>query len=154
MKSMFESTSIEDSGIANWNTASLTDASRMFFEARSLRADLDLSGWIFGPRPNMNLMFAQSSIVDCGIGRWDVTEAITHEMLLGASNFTGSLASWHVFQVDLAGAPREVVLRHGSARTAFGFGGADKQIAAVFAAALRERVKGAQGRGGEQCAIL
>jgi hypothetical protein len=43
MAGMFGHTAIEDSGIANWNTASLTYATSMFFEAKHLSAGLDLS---------------------------------------------------------------------------------------------------------------
>ena len=148
MSAMFEGTAIEDSGIANWNTASLTAATQMFFEATQLSAGLDLSGWKFGPRPTLRSMFAHSGIVDCGIGNWDVSGADTHEMLSGATAFAGNLAKWPPGRV----ADAKVHLpRFGSARA---FGGADTQtkIARVFADAPRRSEKGAQGQ--EQCAIL
>ena len=105
MDGMFKLTPIEDSGLANWNTASLTDASGMLRRTKGLSTDLDLSGWIFGPKPDLNYMFARSNIVDCGIGNWDVTDANTHEMLLGADAFTGSLASWPPIKVADAQGP-------------------------------------------------
>ena len=148
MGGMFAQTAIEDSGIANWNTASLTDASGMFFGARRLSASLDLSGWIFGPEPNLCSMFAQSGIVDCGIGNWDVAGAQTHDILLGADRFTGSLANWPPENVERSQAPARPSF--GSARVDVGGEDTEKRIAGVFAAALR--AKGAGGQ--EQCAIL
>jgi hypothetical protein len=89
MGAMFDNAGIEDSGIANWNTASLTDASSMFVGTRHLSASLDLSGWKFGSNPVMAFMFDGSSIVDCGIGKWSVANAAVYNMLEDANKFTG-----------------------------------------------------------------
>jgi hypothetical protein len=149
MAGMFGHTAIEDSGIANWNTASLTDATSMFFEAKQLSAGLDLSGWKFGPRPVLFSMFARSGIVDCKIGEWDVSGAYTHDMLSGATAFTGNLEKWPPDKVTKAQVPPP---SFGSARA---FGGPDTQekIARVFADEIRRREK-AQGAGSSECAIL
>ena len=78
---MFGDAGIEDGGIANWNTASLTVASAMFVRTRHLSESLDLSGWKFGPKPEMAFMFAESNIVDCGIGKWSVAKADVYNQL-------------------------------------------------------------------------
>ena len=157
MDGMFKLTPIEDSGLANWNTASLTDASHMFHRTKGLSTDLDLSGWIFGPKPDLRHMFSRSNIVDCGIGNWDVTDADTHGMLLGADAFTGSLASWPPIKVADAQGPSAPVQAFGSPRAfSVNFGAEDtqKKIARVFADALRNE-KGQKGSSSqEQCAIL
>ena len=153
MDGMFARTAIADSGLANWNTASLTNAQHMFSHTERLSERLDLSGWKFGPEPNLSYMFAQSSIVDCGIGNWDVAGAQTEGMLLGANRFTGSLAGWKQKKVKTARAPAQPAF--GSARVAFEGADTQKRIAEVFAAALR--AKGARGSSREtqqQCAIL
>ena len=161
MGGMFAYTAIEDSGIANWNTASLTDASSMFSGTDHLSADLDLSGWKFGRSPDMKAMFASSSIVDCGIGNWDVSGADTGAMLINANRFTGSLEKWPNDKRDRAEVPRRSGSGFGSARVASGGPEArpadktHKMIAGVLAASLRE--KGARvtpGTQKEQCAIL
>jgi hypothetical protein len=158
MVGMFGYTAIEDSGIASWNTASLTDASSMFGHTEHLSKGLDLSGWKFGRSPDMRGMFAQSSIVDCGIGNWDVSGADTGAMLMDANAFTGSLEKWPRDKRDRAQVPpRRSGSGFGSARVALGgprhADKTHKMIAGVLAAALRER--GAQqGSSKEQCAIL
>jgi hypothetical protein len=157
MGGMFNRAGIEDSGIANWNTRSVLDASHMFYMAPSLSESLNLSGWVFDPKPDLGSMFAESSIVDCGIGDWKVKDANVFEMLFGADRFTGNLEKWPTQKIRDAQVP---VLPPG-VRGGAGFGSAaferaESKIAAVFATALRSSEKGAQGASTskEQCAIL
>ena len=162
MGGMFNRAGIEDSGIANWNTRSVLDASHMFYMARSLSEGLKLSGWRFAPEPDLGSMFAESSIVDCGIGDWKVEDADVTGMLFGADSFTGNLLKWPPEKVRDAEVP---VLPPG-VRGGAGFGSAaferadtESRISAVFATALRSSEKGAQGvsnngNSQEQCAIL
>ena len=56
----------------------------------------------------MTRMFAESGIVDCGIGAWDVSSAITREMLKDAYKFTGHRSleepkwpKWKIFAADV-----------------------------------------------------
>jgi hypothetical protein len=160
MGGMFNHAGIEDSGIANWNTRSVLDASHMFYMARSLSEGLNLSGWGFGSDPALDSMFAESSIVDCGIGEWKVEDADVTGMLFRANRFTGNLENWPPQKIRDAQVP---VLPPG-VRGGAGFGSAafadtESQIADVFARALRSSEKGAQGvstnsNSKEQCAIL
>ena len=160
MGGMFNRAGIEDSGIANWNTIRVTNASHMFYMAPSLSESLKLSGWVFGREPDLDSMFADSSIVDCGIGDWKVKDADVSGMLFGANRFTGNLEKWPTQKVRDAEVP---VLPPG-VRGGAGFGSAafadtESQIADVFARALRSSEKGAQGvstnsNSKEQCAIL
>jgi hypothetical protein len=159
MGGMFNRAGIEDSGIANWNTRSVLDASHMFYMAPSLSESLNLSGWVFDPKPDLGSMFAESSIVDCGIGEWKVKHADVSSMLFRAYRFTGNLEKWPPEKVRDAEVP---VLPPG-VRGGAGFGSAafaradiESQIAALFARELRSSEKGAQGASTskEQCAIL
>jgi hypothetical protein len=159
MGGMFSNAAIEDSGIANWNTRRVTDASHMFFRARSLSESLSLSGWVFGPEPDLDSMFGNSSIVDCGIGDWNVDDADVSGMLFGADRFTGNLHKWPTQKVRDAHAPAlPPGIQGGAAFGSAAFERADteRRIAAVFATALRSGEKGAQGvsNSKEQCAIL
>jgi hypothetical protein len=107
MDDMFRGSGIEDSGIASWNTASLTNASSMFYEAEHLSHGLDLSKWRFGASPDMTAMFARSSIVDSGIGQWDVTNANTSGMLADARAFASIQSTWPEAKVDAAKPPNQ-----------------------------------------------
>jgi hypothetical protein len=143
MFGMFDSTAIEDSGIGNWNTASLTDAGYMLSNAQHLSRCLDLSGWKFGPSPSMRGMFARSAIADCGIGEWDVTNADTWGMLSEANDFTGYMRlmqKWPAEKSEDADVPAERQRSFGGV----GFGLARTRtihtiIARAFADALRRR---------------
>ena len=160
MAGMFNRAGIEDSGIANWNTISVADASHMFYMAPSLSESLNLSGWVFGREPDLHSMFKESSIVDCGIGDWNVDDADVSDMLLDADRFTGDLnLKWPPEKVRDAQVPvRPPGIRGGAAFGSAAFERADteRKISAVFATALRSSEKGAQGSptSKEQCAIL
>jgi len=150
MRQMFRGSAIKDSGIANWNTASLFDAYSMFFGALHLSADLDLSGWIFADGPNMAHMFSQSGIVDCGIGKWNVANATTVDMLSDASKFTGYASlvepNWPAAKRD--DAVPETQRRFTGSGVGFGSAGVGatearhREIARVLAAGLRFRTRG------------
>jgi hypothetical protein len=120
MDSMFEQSGIEDGGIANWTTTSLFYASSMFGGAKSLSSRLDLRKWRFSEKldtdgatvvgPDMDYMFAESGIVDCGIGEWDVRNAAVHFMLDQAEKFTAYrslLEQWPETKVDDAKVPED-----------------------------------------------
>ena len=131
MAGMFSSAGIEDSGIGNWNTRSLADTSLMFGGSPNLSAGLDLSRWTFREGCNMLGMFWQSSIVDCGIGEWDVSSANTERMLEDAGKFTGHRSlkepKWPKEKIDAAQVPPErpqAGQRMPAASTAFGALGA------------------------------
>ena len=123
MASMFHGSGIEDSGIGNWNTRSLSNAVVMFGGAPNLSAGLDLSRWPFEKECSMQGMFWRSGIVDCGIGEWDVSSAITRGMLRDAYKFTGHRSlkdpKWPTKKIDAAQVPPELP-RAGPASTAFG----------------------------------
>lgn len=94
MAGMFFGSGIEDSGIGDWNTASLEDAGAMFVRTRYLSMDIDLSGWTTGKCTNMLGMFRGSTLADGKIGKWDVANADTTNMLRDAPNFKGNLGNW------------------------------------------------------------
>lgn len=150
MGGMFLHAGIEDSGIANWNTASLTDASAMFVRTRHLSESLDLSGWKFGPKPVMAFMFAGSNIVDCGIGKWSVAKADVYNMLEKADKFTGYSSlkepNWprqHRKNAMVPKGPnRDFGVAFGSGLGS-GSGTAHTRIARVLADALRNQKNGA-----------
>jgi hypothetical protein len=146
-------TAIEDSGIGNWNTSSLTDASYMFLSAKQLSRNLDLSRWTFGENPNMTGMFKNSGIVDCGIGDWNVSNANTTDMLAGARRFTAfKRLKWPEPKINDANVPDEQKT-HVRA-SAFGAEyAADRNLARVMADAHRKRSTRDRGTG-EGCAIL
>jgi hypothetical protein len=157
MGGMFNRAGIEDSGIANWNTRRVIDASHMFYMAPSLSESLKLSGWGFGLDPALDSMFAESSIVDCGIGDWKVEDADVTGMLFGANRFTGNLKNWPPEKVRDAQVPvLPPGIQGGAGFGSAAFERAESKIAAVFATALRSSEKGAQGASTskEQCAIL
>jgi len=150
MRQMFRGSAIKDSGITNWNTASLFDADSMFFGALHLSAGLDLSGWIFADGPNMARMFSDSGIVDCGIGKWNVANAETIDMLSDASKFTGYASlvepNWPAAKRD--DAVPEAQRRFTGSGVGFGSAGVGatearhREIARVLAAGLRFRTRG------------
>jgi surface protein len=102
MAGMFFGSGIEDSGIGDWNTASLEGASAMFFKTSYLSMDIDLSGWTTGKCTNMVGMFRGSTLVDGKIGKWDVANANTTNMLRDAPKFKGNLGNWHDTKQRLA----------------------------------------------------
>ena len=159
MGGMFNRAGIEDSGIANWNTRRVLDASLMFYMAPSLSKGLNLSGWGFGSDPALDSMFAESSIVDCGIGDWKVEDADVTGMLFRANRFTGNLEKWppeKVLDAEVPVPPPGVRGGAGFGSAAFARADIESQIAALFARELRSSEKGAQGASTskEQCAIL
>lgn len=143
MRHMFQRAGIEDSGIGNWNTASLVDAASMFKEAKNISVDLDLSGWDTKQCTNMTAMFQGSAIVDCGLGRWDVTNADTTGMLDGATSFRGDLTKWtsDKQQATALAAGRVSVASVSAGSSGFGTKpSTEKQIQKIFAEAARRRV--------------
>jgi surface protein len=102
MAGMFAGSGIEDSGIGDWNTASLEDAGGMFVKTSYLSMDIDLSGWTTGKCTNMVSMFRGSTLVDGKIGKWDVANTNTTNMLRDAPKFKGNLGSWHDTKQRLA----------------------------------------------------
>jgi hypothetical protein len=158
MGEMFFDSAIEDSGIANWNTASLVYASGMFHMAHQLSDRLDLSAWVFGDNVDMTDMFRNSRIVDCGIGTWKVASANTRGMLTGATRFTGhaSLANWPPKKLKDAEVPKvPAPLGVGSAGVGFGSAGVSatearhSEIARLLADGLRTP-RGSQGPGASE----
>jgi hypothetical protein len=165
MVGMFTWAGIEDSGIGCWDTKSLSNAKWMFRGALNLSADgPDLSRWTFGASPNMTGMFRDSSIVDCGIGNWNVSGANTKDMLKFANKFTGFRSlkppKWPENKVTPASVPKQQQISFGAA--AFGAPGAagaqltrQARLARIWADLARER--GSRRRSKEQqpaCAIL
>ena len=158
MSEMFTEAGIEDSGIANWNTARLISARHMFLRTEHLSADLDLSRWTFGPDINMGFMFGGSNLVDGGIGQWNVADANTGGMLADASKFTGYMSlkeNWPPDKLDSAKVPGDRQRAFGVAfGVAFGSGAAatthdsHKKIVRVLADALRTNKKGAKSSEG------
>jgi hypothetical protein len=146
-------TAIEDSGIGNWNTSSLIDASYMFLSAKQLSRNLDLSRWTFGENPNMTGMFKNSGIVDCGIGDWNVSNANTRDMLADARRFTAfKRLRWPEPKINDANVPDEQKT-HVRA-SAFGAEyAADTTLVRIMADAHRKRSTRDRGAG-EGCAIL
>jgi surface protein len=90
MAGMFLKAGIEDSGIGDWNTASLEKAESMFHEAGNLSRDLDLSGWTMGKCTNMTAMFQGSAIIDNGIGKWKVNDLAFTDFMLSDTHFKGA----------------------------------------------------------------
>ena len=170
MASMFSWAGIEDSGIGNWNTRSLSNAVFMFGGAPNLSAGLDLSRWTVREGCSMSLMFWDSSIVDCGIGEWDVSRAETGGMLQDAARFTGHRSlkdpKWPKEKIDAAKVPPELPQagqRMPAASTAFGALGAaaaartpEARIARLLADLARSRSGPLSGPPPPQqaCAIL
>jgi hypothetical protein len=89
MTGMFEGAAIEDSGIGDWNTASLEDAATMFKNAGHLSRGLDLSGWTMGKCTNVVSMFQYSAIIDSKIGEWKVNDRASTICMFSATNFNG-----------------------------------------------------------------
>ncbi len=120
---------------------------------------LNLSGWGFGTKPDLGSMFAESSIVDCGIGEWKVKDADVSGMLFRAHRFTGKLDKWppeKVLDAEVPVLPPGVRGGAGFGSAAFARADIESEIADVFARELRSSEKGVQGASTskEQCAIL
>jgi hypothetical protein len=94
MSGMFEEAGIENSGIGQWDTESLTYACTMFEGAKGLSIDIDLSKWNTGNLRWMVRMFRDSALVDGGIGNWAVTSSASTSRLLSGTYFTGTLDRW------------------------------------------------------------
>jgi hypothetical protein len=107
----------------------------MFETATQLSRDLDLSRWNVQRCEDVGFMFARSSLVDSGIGKWELpVTARTKGMFLQARLFQGKLGKW---SADLApsNAPE-------SARHAFGSKQAleiDELVFTKFTDALRAK---------------
>jgi len=98
---MFHSaSSFTGDGIENFMTSRVTDMHGAFFEARSLKEDLDLSRWDTSLVIDMSQLFYGSNLADGGVGNWQTGSAVTMEnMFARCGNFRGDLSYFDVSNV-------------------------------------------------------
>ena len=107
MDNMFTDSGIVDSGIGLWDVSELVTAECMFTGAQSLSAGLDLSRWDVRKCTNLSGMFSESSVVDGGIGKWELGPKVSvRNMLLDACEFKGDLSKWGEAHLTAANATK------------------------------------------------
>ena len=121
MDNMFQGAGISDSGIGNWDVSSVEGASSMFEDAKNISTELDLAGWELESVKTVKGMFKGSSVVNNGIGKWQLPPRAEKEEMLAGTKFNPSAA----------------------APTQFGLKTDDRSLVArAFAVAMRSKAKG------------
>jgi hypothetical protein len=156
MSMMFYGSGIRNSGIAYWNTARLDYAGGMF-SGSSIQPDVDLSKWNTKNCIDMSRMFENTSIVDSGIGHWDVSSAKTDYMLQG-TRFTGDLDKWPAKQRRDARAPYDVrrlrPTRFGTAEPLDGPFDPRSFFADLVRAKSAQQAESAEGADSDVCTLM
>ena len=99
---MFESCTVFNGAIGNWNTGAVTTMATMFSDATAFNQDI--GSWNTGAVTNMLDMFYLASAFDQNIGAWN-TGAVTRmsDMFNSASAFNQNIGSWNTSAVTTMG---------------------------------------------------
>ena len=95
---MFENATSFDQPLDNWNTASVTNMSYVFYGAASFNQPL--ANWNTASVTNMSTLFRDAASFNQPIGNWN-TAAVTNmsSLFSGAASFNQSLANWNTAAV-------------------------------------------------------
>jgi surface protein len=94
----FQSTSINDVNITNWNTSNITDMNSMFYNARKFNQNI--GNWDTSNVTNMSAMFYQASIFNQNIGGWDTSNVTDmNSMFFKATAFNKNIGNWNTSKV-------------------------------------------------------
>ena len=91
--------------IAEWNTSSVTDMSKLFHGTSSINFDGDISNWDTSAVTDMSYIFSGTSNFASDVSNWD-TSSVTNmsRMFQSTTNFSTDLSSWDTSRVTDMGA--------------------------------------------------
>jgi surface protein len=98
LSNMFESCTVFNGAIGNWNTSAVTIMNSMFVSATAFNQDI--GSWNTGAVTNMSQMFSVASAFNQDIGSWN-TSAVTNMFVMfsTASAFNQNIGSWNTSAV-------------------------------------------------------
>ncbi|MDC1162518.1 BspA family leucine-rich repeat surface protein, partial [Tenacibaculum sp.] len=90
--------------LSNWNTATITDMSGMFFSTNTLKR-AGIGNWDVSSVTNFNNMFLDASVFNENLNNWNIGENVSGTINLAgifssATKFNSPLHNWDVSKVD------------------------------------------------------